>query len=159
VPVAFDRPAKAAESAGMALHLIKLCVGAESLDDLTDWISRRLAARRKAKEKPEHKHVTRMMPTRRAELLEGGSLYWVIKGQVQGRQRLADIRPFIDEEGISRCQLVLTPEVVPTVWRPKRPFQGWRYLDGKAAPADLAETGDADMPPALKAELAELGLL
>lgn len=144
----------------MALNLIKLCVGAESVEDLTDWVTRRMAEKRKRRQPQEHIHVTRMVPTRRAELLDGGSLYWVIKGQIQARERIVDIRPFVDAEGVGRCQLVLDPEVVPTVPRPKRPFQGWRYLHGKDAPADLgAGGGDDDLPVALKAELAELGLL
>jgi hypothetical protein len=75
------------------------------------------------------------------------------------RQRLADIQPFVDADGIGRCRLVLDPEPVPTAWQPRRPFQGWRYLPAKDAPADLAGAPDAGMPPALRAELAELGLL
>ena len=106
------------------------------------------------------------MPTSRAwcrnastELLDGGSLYWVIKGSVQVRQRLVDVRPFVDDDGIARCRLVLEPKLVPTEWQPKRPFQGWRYLEPKDAPTDLGEGGGADdLPPALRAELAELGL-
>jgi len=141
------------------LHLIKLCVGAESIDDLTAWIARRLAQKRKAGEPAEHIHVTRMVPARRDQLLDGGSLYWVIRGQVQARQRLLDIRPFVDRDGVGRCRLVLDPEVVATQRRPKRPFQGWRYLEGKDAPADLDAAGGDGLPPALQAELAELGLL
>jgi hypothetical protein len=94
------------------------------------------------------------------ELLEGGSLYWVIKGNVQLRQKLLDIRPFTDSEGIERCHLVLDRDLVPTTWQPRRAFQGWRYLDQKDAPADLANGGDASaLPPQLRLELAQLGLL
>ena len=80
----------------MTLHLIKLCVGCDSIDDLVEWIDWRLRELRKARKKPEHGHVTRMVPKRIGELLDGGSLYWVIKGNVQVRQKLLDIKPFVD---------------------------------------------------------------
>ena len=95
-----------------------------------------------------------------AGLLEGGSLYWVIKGQLSARQKLLDIEEFTDADGIGRCKLILGPEVIETMPQPKRPFQGWRYLEAKDAPADLFGEGQAaDMPAELKRELAELGLL
>jgi hypothetical protein len=142
----------------VTLHLIKLCVGCDSINDLAEWIDWRLKELRKAKRKPEHAHVTRMTPTRIAELLDGGSLYWVIIGSVQVRQRLLGIRPFVDNDGIGRCRLVLEPKLAPTEWQPKRPFQGWRYLAASDAPADLSAARRHDLPPALRAELAELGL-
>jgi hypothetical protein len=72
----------------MALSLIKLCVGCDSVEDLEEWIAFRLEERRRAGEPVEQWHTTRMVPTRAAELTDGGSLYWVIKGSVQCRQRL-----------------------------------------------------------------------
>ncbi|MBV9636454.1 MAG: DUF1489 family protein [Methylobacteriaceae bacterium] len=145
----------------MALHLLKLCVGADSVRDLEEWIAERLAEKRRRGETPEHAHVTRMAPKRRDELIDGGSLYWVIKGQVAARQKLLDVRPFTDGDGIGRCRLVLEPVVVPVMPRPWRPFQGWRYLRGKEAPSDIsAATGEiAQMPEILRRELRELGLL
>jgi hypothetical protein len=145
----------------MALHILKLCVGCESVEDLEQWIAERLAEKRKAGEALEHGHTTRMVPSRQEELLDGGSLYWVIKGSVQCRQRLLDIRPFTDDDGIGRCRLVLDPKVVRTDWQPRRAFQGWRYLKPAEAPADLgkASKGLAEMPPKLRQHLAELGLL
>ncbi len=144
----------------MPLHLLKLCVGAESVEDLEDWVAERLADKRASGIAPEHIHTTRMTPKRIGELLDGGSLYWVIKGRVQCRQRLADIRPFTDNEGISRCDLVLDPEIVRTDWQPRRAFQGWRYLKPREAPRDLSGiSGAATLPPQLLGELAELGLL
>ncbi|MBX3582612.1 MAG: DUF1489 family protein [Rhizobiaceae bacterium] len=145
----------------MSLNLIKLCVGCESVEDLVEWIDMRLDQRRRAKEPVEQFHTTRMVPTRAAELCDGGSLYWVIKGSVQCRQRLLEVRPFVDGEGISRCHLVLDPQVVRTEWQPRRAFQGWRYLPTKDAPADLGKghRGISDMPPKLRQELTELGLL
>ena len=144
----------------MSLHLLKLCVGAESVEDLADWIERRLAAQKAAGKTPEQYHTTRMIPKRRDELLDGGSLYWVIKGSIQVRQRLVDIRPFVDAEGISRCNLVLEPVLHETVWVPRRPFQGWRYLKDNEAPADMgSDDGGKDLPDSLRRELASLGLM
>lgn len=145
----------------MALHLLKLCVGCDSVEDLEEWIAERLDIRRRAGEPMEHWHTTRMVPTRGAEIVEGGSLYWVIKASVQCRQRITEIRPFTDDDGIGRCRLMLDPEVVRTEWQPRRAFQGWRYLKPADAPRDLGKgkAGLSEMPPKLRQELAELGLL
>lgn len=144
----------------MALHLLKLCVGCESVEDLEGWIEERLAQQRRARRRPEHRHTTRMIPQRADELLDGGSLYWVIRGSVQARQRLLAIRPFRDGDGIRRCHLVLEPKVVATAWQPRRAFQGWRYLKPEDAPPDLGgRTGLRELPPELRRDLAELGLL
>lgn len=139
----------------MALHLVKLCVGVDTLGQLQDW----LAAKRRAGRPAEHVHVTRMTPRRAAELLDGGSLYWVIKGNIQARQRLLDIRSLSGKDGIPSAGLVLEAELVATRWQPRRPFQGWRYLGGADAPADLAGSDTAAMPESLRSELAALGLL
>ncbi len=146
---------------GMALHLIKLCVGADSLQDLKDWVGERSMMALAAGMEPHSVHTTRMVPKRGDELLDGGSLYWVIKGQVMARQRLLDLRCITGADGISRCELVLGPEVIETAPQPKRPFQGWRYLKAEEAPRDLAGMGAelTAMPEDLRRELAELGLL
>ncbi len=145
----------------MALHLLKLCVGAESIRDLEEWIEMRMRQMKKSGLDAEQFHTTRMVPKRLDELLDGGSLYWVIKGQVAARQELRAIRPFVDGDGISRCHLVLEPVVIPVMPRPCRPFQGWRYLKGEEAPRDLGESsGDlGDLPEDMRRELRELGLL
>ena len=145
----------------MPLHLLKLCVGADSIADLEGWIGARLALERVRGLAGEQKHTTRMVPRRAAELLGGGSLYWVIKGQIAARQMLLDIRPFTDPQGIGRCDLVLEPVVVPLLARPCRPFQGWRYLRAEDVPDDLAAAGAgaAGMPEELRRELRGLGLL
>ena len=145
----------------MALNLIKLCVGCDSLEDMMQSVAR-VKARKTASGLPdEYVHTTRMMPKRSAELLDGGSLYWVIKGNIQCRQRLLAIRPVTDASGVGRCELAMETVLVPTWWQPKRAFQGWRYLKGREAPRDLAdgENGLASVPPELRLELAELGLL
>lgn len=145
----------------MALHLLKLCVGVSSVSDLEDWISMSMTMRRRGGQAEEQVHTTRMVPKRVEELLDGGSLYWVIKGQVACRQRLLDIRPFTDSSGIGRCHLVLQPEVSMIVPRPCRAFQGWRYLNDHEKPADLSQGQAAihDMPDEMRRELAQLGLI
>ena len=157
-PGPFDGRRPERDCRAMTLHLIKLCVGCDSIGDLTDWIAMRMAERRRTGQPLEHVHVTRMVPKRAPELLDGGSLYWVIKGNVQARQRLLDVRPFVDQEGIGRCRLVLEPKVVATDWQPKRPFQGWRHLPATDAPPDLGRGRRGDLPPEFFAELAALGL-
>ena len=141
----------------MALHLIKLCVGCDSVKDLESWIAGKL--RRKAR--PEHIHTTRMVPKRAEELITGGSLYWVIRGAILCRERILDVRPFVDKAGIGRCRLVLDGKVVLVQPRPFRAFQGWRYLETKDAPPDLdrAAPGAKDMPEELRRELRDMGLL
>ena len=145
----------------MALNLIKLCVGADSIRDLEDWIKQRLKEKRKRGEKPEHIHRTRMVPKRADELVDGGSLYWVIRGEIACRQCIRDVRPYRDKDGVGRCGLVLDPKVVLVAPRPFRAFQGWRYLAAKDAPPDLAAAapGSAAMPEKLRRELRELGLM
>src|SRR5215472_13228313 len=138
----------------MPLHLIKLCVGADTVQDLEAWIKQKLKALKKGA-KREHIHTTRMVPKRADELVDGGSLYWVIRGEVACRQRLIAVRPYVDKSGVGQCHLVLEPKVVPIKPRPWRAFQGWRYLEGKDAPPDLerAAPGAKDMPEAMRREL------
>ena len=142
----------------MTLHLIKLCVGVETVDDLAEWIDLRKRQARSAGEKYRHIHVTRMTPRRVDDLLDDGSLYWVIKGNIQVREALVGIEPFTDNEGTHRCRLILSGKLVPTAWQPRRPFQGWRYLEPKDAPLDQSEAGASELPASLTAELSELGL-
>ena len=145
----------------MPLHLIKLCVGCDSVRDLQDWIKQKLKEKRRRGEKAEHIHRTRMVPKRAEELTDGGSLFWVIRGEILCRERILDIRPFVDKAGVGRCKLVLDPKCVPVRPRPYRAFQGWRYLTDKDAPPDLDRVarGTSNMPEPLRRELRELGLL
>ena len=133
----------------MTLHLIKLAVGIADLEQLA------ALRRRRAGDGP-CLIGTRQMPKRAAELLAGGSLYWVIRGLVQARQRILGIAPG-DAEGRPRCLLELDHALVPCEPLSHRPFQGWRYLAPEAAPAD--RNGGADLSPALARELRALGLL
>jgi hypothetical protein len=141
------------------LHLIKLCVGVECLEDLARWQKKRLAEKKKKGQKPELIHITRQTPKRAQELLDGGSLYWVIKGQIAARQRLIALRPMM-RDGVPHCGLVYDKKLVPLMRRPRAAFQGWRYLDPKDAPADVGGLkGAKGLPEALQQELAALGLL
>jgi hypothetical protein len=145
----------------MALHLIKLCVGCDSISDLEEWIEENRTHYRRLGRDYEQTHTTRMVPKRLTDLLDGGSLFWVIRGHVACRQRLLNIRPFTDGDGIGRCHLVLEPVLTPVEPRPYRPFQGWRYMAVENAPRDIGQdSGDlATMPEAMRRELADLGLL
>jgi hypothetical protein len=136
------------------MHLIKLAVGARDVADLAAWE----AAWMKAAGAAHFTHHTTHIPKKRDELLNGGSLYWVIGGFILARQRLVDIRSAEDETGRQRCGFILAPEIVQTEPRPKRPFQGWRYLCATEAPPD-AQVASRDMPDAMRRELAALGLL
>ena len=138
-----------------SLNLIKLCVGAEKVQDLIDW---QASARSKGPDGLP-RHVTRMWPKREPELISGGSLYWVIKGVVLARQRIIRLDEVVREDGIRRCGIVLDPEVHRTEAAPKRPFQGWRYLEKSVAPRDLTKgSANDDLPPKLMAALAEIGV-
>ncbi|MBV1933090.1 MAG: DUF1489 domain-containing protein [Parvibaculaceae bacterium] len=144
----------------MTVHLIKLCVGVSEPEELEVWQARRVAEKKAAGIPPEVLHITRMVPKRAEELLDGGSLFWVMKGEIRARQTLLDVRDFRDDEGIRRCALVLDPEVVRTQRRGRRPFQGWRYLKTEDAPSDVRLGADeAEMPEEMRAELEKLGLL
>lgn len=143
------------------MNLIKLCVGADSVDDLRAWIDYRVAQRRANGLQREQFHTTRMFPKRADEIIGKGSLYWVIKGRVQCRQPVIDIRPFVDADGIKRCDIVLEPVTILTRHVPKRPFQGWRYLKPEDAPCDISSAGDTgeEMPSEMRSQLSDLGLL
>lgn len=135
------------------MHLIKLSVGPETLSDLEKWQQSRL------RQGAELMHVTRHMPRRSAEVLDGGSIYWVIKGWLVARQRLLELRPLV-RDGESYCGLVYDKEMVRVSPRRHRPFQGWRYFDPKDTPPDLIKGQGAEaFPDDMRRELVELGLL
>lgn len=145
----------------MTVHLVKLCVGVETVQDLRDWQAERLKMLARAGETPELRHRTRQTPRRRHELLDGGSLYWVIKGLVLVRQRIVDLKEATKDDGTPCCAIILDPELVPTRPHPRRAFQGWRYLKAADAPADdrMPEDAADDMPPGMREELRELRLI
>ncbi len=145
----------------MPLHLIKLAVGCDSVKELKGWVAERMRTAA-AKNLPRHHiHITRMAPKRCDELLAGGSLYWVIRGEIAAREKIIAIEPFRDRDGIGRCRLVMQPKVFAVSPRPMRPFQGWRYFVESDIPPDLgrASASIAAMPEPLRRELRDLGLL
>jgi hypothetical protein len=145
----------------MTVHLIKLCVGVETVKELADWQVERLKRLRRERRTLELCHRTLQTPRRRDEILDGGSLYWVIKGFVLVRQRIVDLRADVKEDGTACCGIVLDRELVPTRAHPRRAFQGWRYLDAADAPKDAKGFADAAeaIPPGMREELRELRLI
>ncbi len=139
------------------LNLVKLSVGTSSIDDLIAWQT----SRRAQGGDGLPRHVTRMWPKRADELLDGGSIYWVIQGVLQCRQRILRLDEVIGQDGVRRCAIVLDPEIIRTATAQKRPFQGWRYLPGADAPVDLSRArNDEDaLPPGLSAALADIGVI
>lgn len=144
----------------MTVHLVKLCVGAKSVSDLADWVEKRVKLNAQAGRGSVHEHVTRMHPRREAALLDGGSLYWVIKGVIQARQQILGFQSRTGEDGVRRCVIALDPGLILTEFQSRRAFQGWRYLAAADAPKDAGEKRQGALPPPeMAAELAELGLL
>jgi hypothetical protein len=138
------------------IHLMKLSVGSVSVEDHEAW----QVSQRPHWPAGQAIHVTRMWPKREAEVLEGGSLYWVIKGLVLCRQPILDLREVDLGDGIARCALMLDARITRTEPAPRRPFQGWRYLEPKDAPRDLPQgrATDDPLPAALARALADIGL-
>ncbi len=146
----------------MTVHILRRAFRVDSLDELVRGQKQRMAAERAAGRPRRLYQRMRTTPTRAAEVLDGGSIYWVIKGYVRARQRILEIETRIDSEGRKRGFLRLDPKLVPTVLHPSRPRRGWRYLDVGDAPADrdAAEShGGGELPTEMEAELRELGLL
>ena len=145
----------------MTVHLIKLCVGIENAEHLAQVQQARLDAQRDRGEEPQLRHLTRNMPRRKTEVLDGGSLYWVIKGVIQVRQRITGLEPAERENGAPACAILYDPEHIRTEPRAFRAFQGWRYFPLDKAPPDLDASRESrgDLPPEMAAELRELGLL
>lgn len=135
----------------MTLHLIKLVVGCDSVEDLLDWRAPQARAGQPWILR------TRQTPKRAAELTDGGSLYRVYKGAILSRQLILDVTT-VGEGQDARCEMVLDETLVRVAPTPRRPFQGWRYLEAKDAPPDLAGDGELEAPPELARQLREAGL-
>ncbi|MDE2515183.1 MAG: DUF1489 domain-containing protein [Rhodospirillales bacterium] len=138
------------------LHLIKLAVGVRDVAHLAE-----LQARRQETD-PPLRHRTRSMPRRAAEVVDGGSLYWVIAGSLLARQLILAIEEDRMADGSACAAIHLDPVLVELSGRPTKPFQGWRYLAAEDAPADrpaLPDGTEASLPPALLRELRALCLL
>jgi hypothetical protein len=151
-------PAPADDGAAGAtpLHLLKMAVGIGDIDELRRFRAVRL------KERGGSWVYTRNRPRRAEEVLAGGSIYWVIRGQIRVRQLVTGFRAERDDNGRAYCLIEVDHDLVETLWRPWRPFQGWRYLSLVDAPPDRpggTAGGDTAMPAGMLAELRALGLL
>ncbi len=139
------------------LHMTKLAVGVRDIEHLRELQTERVLRT------PPLRHRTRNAPRRRAEIVDGGSIYWVIAGAMVVRQRILEIIDDHWDDNTACAALILDPHLVPVAGRPTKPFQGWRYLQADDAPADLAigppARGEADLPAALRQELRALCLL
>jgi hypothetical protein len=139
------------------MHLTKLAVGVRDIEHL-----RELQAER-AQRSPPLRHRTRNCPRRHQEVIDGGSMYWVVNGSMLVRQRVLDIVEDRWEDGSACTGLVLDSRLVALTGRPTKPFQGWRYLRPDEAPPDLPSgpraRGVTSLPPALRRELQVLCLL
>lgn len=139
------------------VNLVKLSVGSESVESLIEW--QEFYAKRWSDGLP--RHVTRMWPKREEEILNGGSIFWVIKGLIQCRQRILRLDEVTGEDEIRRCAIVLHPDIHRTQTAPKRPFQGWRYLKPEDTPSDLRDgrASEEALPTELRQALAEIGVI
>ena len=140
------------------IHMVKLCVGISSFEELESYRDERAHWWGADYGEDVHVHRTRMMPKRAAELEGKGSIYWVIAGAIVCRQVIERLAPYTDPEGKDYCDIIMSPTHVRTIPYPKRPFQGWRYLEPKDAPPDMAGNDDENSSE-IAAELARLGLL
>src|SRR5262245_5779579 len=145
----------------MTVHLIKLCVGCDTVEELVVWQAERLKRLKRARKTSELCHRTLQTPRRRDEILDGGSLYWVIKGFVLVRQRVLDLRADVKEDGTACCGIVLDRELGRPSAHAHRAFQGWRYLEATDVPRDAGVVDSAveGMPPGMREELRELRLI
>jgi hypothetical protein len=143
------------------MHMIKLCVGVATLEELESYRNERAHWWGADYGEDVHVHRTRTMPKRRAEIEGQGSIFWVISGVIRCRQPVLRLAEAVDDQGRVCCDIVMAPDMVRTVPRPKRPFQGWRYFDPKEVPPDLDSAGGFEDEGSfeLAEELARLGLL
>ena len=135
------------------INLVKLCVGIDTVEELNAYIEATPGASRG--------HVTRMWPKQEEKLLNGGSLYWVIKGVIQARQTIVGLHEMIGHDGVRRCRIELAKPLIRTQNAQRRPFQGWRYLKPEDAPADLPQgrKSEPELPAELAQTLAEIGIV
>ena len=143
-----------------SINLIKLCVGAKNVSELEQWQNLQVRNQKTKNKKQKIIHVTRMWPKRQQELLAGGSIYWVFKGLILARQEILNLEEVISADGVKRCGLVLNQKIFKTTPKPKRAFQGWRYLKPEQAPSDAGQFSveDDELPYTLQLELSRLGV-
>ena len=144
-----------------SINMVKLCVGAEKVLDLYEWQNRNKTILQKDENRFYARHVTRMKPKRETELLNGGSLYWVFKGHILARQNILSLNDIYFDDQIKRCEIKLDKNIMLTESKPKRAFQGWRYLETSESPKDLKifSLDSSELPRSLMIGLAQLGVL
>ena len=145
----------------MTVHIVKMAVGIESVDHLIDVQTERLRQAQEAGGAGVLRHLTRNTPRRSEEVLDAGSIYWIIKGYIRARQPITEFGEAMGRNGRPRCAIILDPKLVRTELVPHRPIQGWRYMEKLGAPKDLSRRSAAktSMPDEMEAELRALGLL
>ena len=146
----------------MTVHLVKIAVGIESVDQLREIQIERLRKAREKNKSANLRHLTRNSPKRFDEVLDNGSIYWIIKGYIRVRQRINEVGEAFDRNGKPRCALILDTNLVQTVLLPHKPIQGWRYMEVDVAPADLTTAEHkivSSLPQDMADELRSLGLL
>tara|TARA_B100001123_G_C15328676_1_gene1030457 strand:+ start:1516 stop:1947 length:432 start_codon:yes stop_codon:yes gene_type:complete len=143
----------------MPLHIIKLCVGVSSIGKLREIQAKRMETMRQRGQTPLLRHITRNRPRRMREILAGGSMYWVIKGYIRARQRIVAFEEVDNRDDVKRCGIMLDSLLIETELQPRRPHQGWRYLEPNDAPRDVTVSKSNDLPPELVTELEALGLI
>ena len=146
----------------MTIHLVKIAVGIESVDHLREIQIERLRNAREKNKSADLRHLTRNSPKRAEEVLDNGSIYWIIKGYIRVRQRINGLGEAFDRNGKPRCALILDTNLVQTILLPHKPIQGWRYMEVDVAPADLTTAERkvvSSLPQGMADELRSLGLL
>jgi len=140
------------------MHLQKLSVGTASIEGLQKWQNTMVARRKSRGLLPCHEHVTRMFPKQKDALLDGGSIYWVIKGQILCRNKIIGLEETRNGQGLKACSILMEPKLIPVQPASRRAFQGWRYLKPEDAPKDLLGIGEAeDLPRELMVKLVNIG--
>ena len=142
----------------MTVHMVKLCVGAETVDDLRHWQAQQMQMRPGEGRPARPACQTRMSPKQATALIEGGSLYWVIRGMILVRNRIVGVETLTDRSGRACCEIDLDPRVVLVEPTPRKAFQGWRYLKPAEAPCDLASGLSGELPVQLARDLREAGV-
>ncbi|MEE9347510.1 MAG: DUF1489 domain-containing protein [Robiginitomaculum sp.] len=136
----------------------KLSVGSTSIESLQDWQNMMVARRIAAGGGAYHEHVTRMFPKQKEALLDGGSIYWVIKGMIICRNSIIALEPTRNAKGLKACSIQMDPRLIAVEPAPRRAFQGWRYLKAEDVPADIKDIDNADgISPQLRQKLVEIG--
>ena len=134
----------------MTVHLKKLAVGISSIENLKDRQSFIFDTY------GEIINFTRNKPKRVDELIEGGSLYWIINRKVFVRQKILEIKSFVLEDGKKSAGIVLQNKLIRVRPVSMKPFQGWRYYQKSDVPTDIDDDNFSDEN---NVELSKMGFI